>query len=359
MELQDTKKRRFIINTIYFMLIIMIVYVFLKYALNLVSPFLFAFGIAYLLKKPSKYISSVLKLPNKLVSIVLVFVFYSIIGVLISLIGIKLISVVTTIISKLPIIYEKQLVPFLTISFDGIEEGIARLDPAVVGVLNTGFDRFVSSLGENITNVSLKLVSSISNIASSLPAFFIKILLMVISTFFIASDFDSLSRFMSRQFTTKANEIIMQIKQYIIGTLFVVIRSYLIIMVITFIELSIGLSVIGISNAILIALTIALFDVLPVLGTGGIMVPWVIITFLQGNYPTAIGLLVVYITITIIRNILEPKIVGGQLGLHPVVTLMCMFVGANMFGIIGLFGFPITLSLLRHLSNTGTINLFK
>lgn len=138
-----------------------------------------------------------------------------------------------------------------------------------------------------------------------------------------------------------------------------VVRSYLLIMSITFIELSIGLSVIGIPNAVLIAFMIAIFDILPVLGTGGIMIPWTIITFIQGNYQVSIGILVVYVIVTIVRNILEPKIVGGQLGLHPVVALMSMFIGANLIGVIGLFGFPITLSLLKHLSDTGTIKLFK
>lgn len=81
--------------------------------------------------------------------------------------------------------------------------------------------------------------------------------------------------------------------------------------------------------------------------------------FFQGNYQVSIGILVVYIVVTIVRNILEPKIVGGQLGLHPVVALMSMFIGANLIGVIGLFGFPITLSLLKHLNDTGTIKLFK
>jgi len=359
MESQYIKRKNFIVNAVYIILIIIIVYVTLKYALTLVSPFLFAIGIAYILKKPAKYISSVLKLPNKLVSIVLVLVFYSTIGVLIALLGVKLISIFTTVISILPVVYENQLVPFLTTTFDGIEQAIFRLDPALVVMLNAGFDQFVNSLGDNITKISITLVGAISNIASSLPAFLIKILLMFISTFFFASDYDILSKFIMKQFPQRASEIILRIKQYIIETLFVVIRSYVLIMTITFVELSIGLSVIGIPNAIIIALLISLVDILPVLGTGGIMIPWTIITLLQGNFPVAIGLLVVYIIITVIRNILEPKIVGGQLGLHPVVVLMSMFIGVNIFGVIGLFGFPIALSLLSHLNATGTIKLFK
>ena len=127
----------------------------------------------------------------------------------------------------------------------------------------------------------------------------------------MAMDFDELSQFMLRQFSKRGNVIIQMIKQYMVNTLFVVVRSYAMIMSITFIELSIGFSIIGIPNAILIALVIAIFDILPVLGTGGIMIPWTIITFLQDNYQMAFGLLAVYVFVTIIRNILEPKIVGG------------------------------------------------
>ena len=151
----------------------------------------------------------------------------------------------------------------------------------------------------------------------------------------------------------------MQIKEYIIGTLFVCIRSYAIIMSITFVELSIGFTIIGLEYALPIAFGIAIFDILPVLGTGGIMLPWAVITAIRGDIPLALSLLAVYVVVTIIRNIIEPKIVGAQLGLHPVVTLVSMFVGTQLFGVLGLFGFPICLSLLRHLNDTGAVKIFK
>ena len=146
--------------------------------------------------------------------------------------------------------------------------------------------------------------------------------------------------FCLRQLSTRSKKVVLQIKEYVIGTLFVCIRSYALIMSLTFVELSI-------------------FDILPVLGTGGIMIPWVVISAFSGDYPLALGLLIVYVVITIIRNILEPKIVGSQIGLHPVITLCSMFIGVQLFGVIGLFGFPIGLSLLRYLNENGTIHLYK
>lgn len=109
--------------------------------------------------------------------------------------------------------------------------------------------------------------------ASSLPMLFIKLLLMVISTFFIAMDYERLTGFCMRQLNGWARDIFLQVQKYVVGTLFVCIRSYALIMSITFMELFLGLSLFGVEYALLIALCIAVFDILPVLGTGGIMIP--------------------------------------------------------------------------------------
>ncbi len=359
MEHQYERKKRFIVNTTYIVMIILMVYILFKYALVIVSPFIFAFIFALLLKKPSRFVAQRLRLPIKLVAIIFVLVFYVTLGFIISFAGIKIIATVTDIISGLPILYEEQLAPFLVSRFDAIEAAIFRLDPAIVEALTQGFDQFVSSIGENISRISLSVVGAISGVATSLPGFLIRLLIMVISTFFIASDYETLSHFVQRQFTGKGNDLLIRIKHYLVDTLLVVIRSYAIIMSVTFVELSIGLSIINVPNAIFIALIIALFDIMPIFGTGGVMIPWTIISFIQGDIKLGVGLLIVYVFVTVVRNILEPKIVGSQLGLHPVVTLMCMFIGVNLFGVLGLFGLPITVSLLKHLNDTGAVKFYK
>ena len=85
--------------------------------------------------------------------------------------GIRFVSRVAKIISLIPSIYDKQLVPFLITTFDRIEDTIYNIDPAIVGIISEGFNQFVRSLGEHITNFSLALLGSLSNIASSLPGF--------------------------------------------------------------------------------------------------------------------------------------------------------------------------------------------
>ena len=135
--------------------------------------------------------------------------------------------------------------------------------------------------------------------------------------------------------------------------------AYAKIMTLTFIELTIGLSIMGINNAVVIAFLISVFDVIPVLGTGGIMIPWIIICFLNQQLKTAIGLLIIYLIVTLIRNIIEPKIVGHQIGLHPLLMLLCMYLGAKLFGFLGIITLPVLIMIIINLNDSGIIHLYN
>lgn len=337
----------------------LIVYAVIEYGIGMVFPFLLAFLFAYTLRRPALFLYKTIRLPYKLVAFLLVLLFYCSIGVLLTLLGVRLISVLVDFISSFPPFYQEQIVPGLSTLYAQIEQGVSRMDPTLAPVLNDLFTQLIQSIGSMISDASLRVVSLITGYASSLPLLFIRTLLMVISTFFIAVDYDQLTGFVSRQFTGKILDLMREIRNYVVDKLFVCIRAYALIITITFTELSIGFTIIGLEKSILIAAGIAVFDILPVLGTGGILVPWIIVVAIMGKYSLAVGLLIIYLVVVVVRNILEPKIVGSQIGLHPVVTLISLFVGAQMFGVIGLLGFPITLSLLKHLNETGAIRIFK
>lgn len=353
------KRKRFIVNFIYCFIIGAIVVVVLKYGLSYIAPFLMAFVFAFILKKPINFLNRKCRINRTLAAILLVILFYAVIGVLFTLIGIRLFTSVQQLFFYIPQIYAKDIEPSLMEVIDSLEKSLSRLDPSIISTLEEITMNLVKSLGESISSLSVKVIGAISNYASTLPGFLIRVLFTVISTFFLTIDYDKVMGFLLRQLKEKPRKLALEVKDYVINTLFKCIRSYALIMCITFIELSIGLTILRIDNAILIAFLISIFDILPVLGTGGIMIPWTILTAVQGDYTLALGLLCVYLVVTVIRNILEPKIVGSQVGLHPLVTLMSMFVGAQILGVFGLFGFPITLSLIKNLNDKGTIHIFK
>ena len=126
------------------------------------------------------------------------------------------------------------------------------------------------------------------------------------------------------------------------------LRSYSLIFLLTFGELFLGFSVIGIDGAVVFAALVALVDILPVLGAGAVLVPWAIIEFILGNTALGVSLAVLQVIIAIVRQIVEPRIVGRGIGLHPVVSLMSMYVGLRVFGILGMIGAPLFFVIVKN-----------
>lgn len=353
------KRKNFIINTLFLLIWAILAWVIIQYGIPLLFPFIMAFLIAWSLRKPIRWLENKLHLPQRVASLVMVILFYCTIGLVITLLVFRCIVSFQAMIQQLPTVYAQVIEPGMRQALNNIEMWNHQWNLIVDPSWNELIAQLMTSLGQLVSSLSVVLMQSASSFAISIPGVFIGLVLMIISTFFLAMDYDRIVQFGLRQLNLRSQKILMQIKNYIVGTLFLCVRSYAMIMTITFIELAIGLSVLQVENALLIALMIAVFDILPVLGTGGIMIPWIIITLLQGNLPLALGLGAVYLIITVIRNIIEPKIVGSQLGLHPVLTLISMFVGVRYFGFLGMFGFPILLSLLKYLNDNGTIQLYK
>ena len=124
-------------------------------------------------------------------------------------------------------------------------------------------------------------------------------------------------------------------------------RSYLIIMLITASEMLVGFLVIGVNNAPLLALCVSLLDMLPVIGVGTVLVPWSVFELLFGNFSRGIGLSVLFFVNLVVRQIIEPKILGKNLGIHPIISLVMLYLGYAVFGIFGLLLVPLFAVILN------------
>lgn len=353
------KKKEFIIKTMYFLILAAILYISIKYALTWFLPFVIGFIIAFGLNPVIKMISNKLKLKRGIVAFFVVLIFHTTIGVLFTLLIMKIFISLKQVFIQLPSTYTNVIEPMILQISTNIEEVIAKLDPALIETIRSLMLSFTESLGSIISSISTGFVGIISSTVSIVPTFFIALIFSIISSFFFAISYVDITSFILRQLSPKAKNMLFDIKEYIVGTLFKFMKAYLIIITITFIELSVGLTILKVSNSISVALIIACVDILPVLGTGGIVIPWVIIEALQGNIVFAIGLLILYVVITIIRNILEPKVVGEQIGLNPLIVLISIFLGVRLFGFIGLFVLPIGITILVNLNKEGKISVFK
>ncbi len=127
------------------------------------------------------------------------------------------------------------------------------------------------------------------------------------------------------------------------GSVFKLIKGYAILMLMTFLELLAGFLILRVKYALLLSLLIAVIDILPVLGTGTVLIPWGIAGLILKNTALGIGILVLYAVITVIRNFAEPKIIGKQIGINPLFTLLSMFIGIKLLGFAGVIIFPTAL----------------
>ncbi|MDF9824887.1 sporulation integral membrane protein YtvI [Breznakia sp. PF5-3] len=353
------KRKKFLVNLCYYIAIIGIVVFVFRYVVGWCLPFILGFGIAFIMQGLIKKISKRIKIKNKFVSLLVLTLFYIIVGGLVTLGVMQLLAMLGSFFKDLPAYYSSTIKPALETLFSGLEDVLNNISPNLAQGLNDVNTVLLDIAKSVAPSVSSKSLSYLTSFASFVPSFLISFLLMIISSYFFTIDFQKITNFIMLQFNDKTKNIIRHTRRHMVQTIGKFIKSYGIIMFITFVELSIGLFILQIDNAIAIAFLIAVFDILPVLGTGGIMIPWIIITILNGQLELAIGLAIVYIIITVIRNIIEPKIVGVQVGAHPIIMLISMFVGTKLLGIFGIFILPILVILVKNLNEEGIIHLYK
>ncbi len=353
------KRKRFIVNVVYWGIIAALIYIGLRVVEPVLAPLVISFIIAWILYKPIAWISVKTHLKKPVVALVIVLIFYFVIGVFITRLSMRGYTHVRQFFSSFPHIYEVNILPALENLFNWFEEVCSKIDPSVMGTLQEESDNILSSLAGVVSGISQGAISTVSGMAVSIPKVLMKMLLTLILTVFMTMDIHNIVNFWSRQIPEKTKKIILEVKGYLGGTLLKCLKSYLIIICITFVELTIGFLILRIPNAPALAAVVALIDILPILGTGTVLIPWAVFCLIKKDFFMAAGLLVLYVVILIIRNIIEPKIVGMQVGLHPVITLASMFVGLSVGGIVGMFGFPIAISCFINLNERGVIHFLK
>lgn len=345
-------KKKFVINAAFFAIILLIGVAAYKYLLPILTPFIIGLIIAMIVHVPLKRIPVKTVKAKRLIAAVFCTLFFLLVGGLLTLFGAGIVSEVKNFIQTLPDLFKNSIYPLFSQLANKVREILSPFGPDVTDwVLNLG-KSIASSLGNLATNLSAGAVKLVANGAVSIPNLIIQIIIVVVSSFYISADYDLILSFLAKLIPEKKRSVALDTLHYAKTAVVVFIKSYSIIFFMTFTELLIGLLILRIPYAPAIAFAIALFDLMPVLGTGGVLLPWTLILVLLGNYPLAIGILLLYIIITAVRNSVEPRIIGDQIGLHPLATLVAMMVGLGLLGIIGMMLFPIGLVAITNMRRT-------
>ncbi len=329
-------------------IIICILLVFLCKVAIFYIPFLIAYIISLIIDPVIKWVNKRTSLSRKTSSIIVLVTLFGIIIALVVWGTINFISEATNLLSGLNTYLEKS------ISF--INQNISKINfrelipEEVINILENSTTDFLNM----ITSYFKEFLTKILNYITSLPNMFINIVITILATYFITSDkfyiLDRMEHHLSKRMMGKIIKHVKEITTSLGGYL----KAEITLSIITFMVVLTGLNIfylidMQVEYPILMAILIGFVDALPILGAGTIMVPWALILLLNDKTSLAFSIIGLYILTIVIKQFLEPKLVSKNIGIHPIFTLIAMYTGFKIIGVIGLLIGPIILIILKNI----------
>ena len=332
------------------------VYVALRYALGIFLPFIIAWGLAILIRPLAKGLSERMKLPQRLCASALTVLFLGALGGILYFAVNRLIYESERLFNKLSENSDK-IGEAIGAFFDRISSIGDHKSPILESLLKVEqFREFWENIDSVIANVITGAVSSLTSwipgalvgFLGKLPSLLIFLLITVISCFYFSADIDRINAkavlLLPRRIRSRAPDI----KKHLLAKISGFVRAYFILLLLTFGELLVGFSVLRVPYPLLLAVIVSLLDILPLLGVGTVLIPWALAEILFArDYYTGIGLFIIYVIITVVRQITEPKVVAGSLGLPPLLTLIAMYAGLKLFGFFGIIIGPFAVLVIK------------
>jgi predicted PurR-regulated permease PerM len=267
-------------------------YIFMEFLSPVLFPIIFAFLLSSIFKTPTAFLKERFKVPKPLTSLALVFLFISLSVIFFFSTGIKI--------------------------FDEVE----------------GFILYLKTL--KILNYVPEIIPLLSSLGSFFPKSVISFTVFIFSLFYFTKDFDAVRGYLQRFSLFSAVEKV--ISGYF--------KAYALLFLFNFAFLFLAFSIIKISFALPLSLAVSLFDLLPIVGTGTVLLPWSVISFLENDTAKGVFLLAVFLFLTVFRKISEPKLLGGFTGLHPLLSLITLSSGYLIAGVSGAIFFPFSTAVI-------------
>lgn len=358
MDRKVSHRKAFLINLLYIAAIIALIYLAFKYALGYLAPFIISLLVAAAMHPLIRWVAKKTRIKASIVGIGVALLFWAVMIALILLILYLLTREAITLLGNMGDISHviQSVADQIEIWLEGL---YASFNGTATSLLDSSIDSITKSIINFTTNIAGSIVNFATNIALKLPSVLLFMLVTVLSSVFLCSDYENVRSFLSYQLPTRYYSKYVLVRNFIGGTIGKFVRAYGLIMCITFCELLLSFSILKLNYAVLLALLITIFDVLPYVGCSTILIPWGVISIALHNISLGIGLLITSIVIGIVRNTIEPKIVGKQIGLHPLVVLISIYIGGKILGLLGIFVFPISIMFIKMLKEEGYIRAWK
>lgn len=349
MSFLDNKET--LVKILKLILVLILLYLFLNYIGGLFLPFIIGYILCIILYPLFKILTNRYKIPKHISSILcIVLLILLIIFVGVGIVG-QIVTEAKEFSKDLPIYIES-----IKSTFNDINEKTQELIKILPDVLeNTIINFFENSssiigefLGNGLKNTSIKVIKKVPN------ALMITII-SIISCYLMLIDKENIQNFIVKQLPKKYADKFNIIKSGIGEAVFGYIKAQSIIMCLIATICFIGLLILKAPYALFIAVVVGIIDALPVFGSGFILWPWALYNVITKNYGLSVGLIIIYVVVLSTRQFVEPKILGKQIGIHPLATLMSIYIGLQVFGIFGFIIGPIIMVIIKALQNENVL----
>lgn len=326
---------RIILNIVIPILLLYLVCVWGPRLLRFFLPFVIGWVISVIANPLVRFLEKRVKIIRKHSSMLIVVAVLALIIGMIYLLISKLISEAAGFVGDIPRYYESAWVEVQKILIR--VEGLLQFLP--MGIQDS-FNQFFTHIGEYLNVMVQKIASPTvtvaGNVVKSIPAALVYTIVTIFSSYLFIVDRDKIMETLRRYMPdggTKYYRYLKKDLKHLVGGYF--LAQFKIMFIIAAV-LAAGFLVLGVDYALLLALLIAILDFLPILGTGTILIPWALIRLVSGQYAFAFGLLIIYVLTLVLRQVIQPKIVGDTMGLDPLMTLLFLYLGFKISGIAGM-----------------------
>jgi len=309
-------------------------------------PFLLGWALAMLAAPATKRIANRIRLPYALISFVCLTVLAVLIVLVIWLLGQILLQQIERWGNRLPEVLHSLEEPLgvlrdkLLIFASNLPEGLGVAASEWVERLFDGSSFLVTSASQWLLNLAGRMIAWV-------PDLFLFLLTMVLSAYLFAAQAPSIKAFFRKHIPLSWLEKLQKVKQKLKTALGGYFKAQFRLSLVTLGVIAVGLLILGQKNAILLAVGIAFLDALPIFGAGTVLIPWALFMLLRGNSAMALGLGIMYAVCAIGRTVLEPRFLGKQIGLSPLLTLIALYAGYRFFGFVGMLLFPVAAMLSK------------
>ncbi|MFW5873125.1 MAG: sporulation integral membrane protein YtvI [Bacillota bacterium] len=324
----------------------------IRYAFMIFAPFIIGLVVASLLEPMVRYLAK--KAPfGRTLSVVIVLIIVLIIIVFLLIIGVSRIYFeLNQIVQTLPD-YNTLVEQFEIIDAGGWKDLLSswNISPAIISAIEEN----LQAIFDAVRSSMLQLANMALNTVSGFPIALMTIFFSFVATFFISRDKDKIRDNILKLFPDEWQDSVFRVMKELSSSAIGYIRAQLILISISGFIAFLGLSILDSEYALTIGLLTAVLDLIPIIGPAFIFYPWSIFSLLSGDIGFAIGLLIIHLLITAVRELFEGKIIGDSLGLHPLATMIALFAGFRILGVIGFIIGPTVLVIIKSLARTNLL----